>query len=90
MIEGRQLKVMDQRLPSHEWLQDTNLKLASAGFPPEKRQYQAFRMWCTESGQPMGFPYQLCLLTIINSERLNSAISLRLGNFLKRVATQPL
>ncbi|MGB3610677.1 MAG: hypothetical protein WA987_09920 [Cellvibrio sp.] len=46
---------MQTRLPSEEWLQQINKNLAAECILPEKRQYQAFRTWCLESGQSMSF-----------------------------------
>lgn len=46
---------MQTRMPSEEWLQQFNKKMVAEGILPEKRQYQAFKAWCLESGQSMSF-----------------------------------
>lgn len=46
---------MQTRFPSEEWLQKFNQKMVTEGILPDKRQYQAFRAWCFESGQSMSF-----------------------------------
>lgn len=43
------------RLPSEQWLEDTNEKLAGAGMLPARRPMEAYRLWCLESNQSMGF-----------------------------------
>lgn len=46
---------MQTRMPSEEWLHQFNQKMIAEGVLPEKRQYQAFKSWCLESGQSMSF-----------------------------------
>jgi hypothetical protein len=46
---------MQTRLPSEEWLHQFNQKMIAEDVLPEKRQYQAFKDWCFESGQSMSF-----------------------------------
>lgn len=46
---------MQTRIPSEEWLHQFNQKMIAEGVLPEKRQYQAFKSWCLESGQSMSF-----------------------------------
>lgn len=46
---------MQTRLLSEEWLHQFNPKMIAEDVLPEKRQYQAFKDWCFESGQSMSF-----------------------------------
>lgn len=42
-------------LPSERWLANTNEKLAKEGMVPSRRPMEAYRRWCMESQQHIGF-----------------------------------
>ena len=45
----------DFEVPNAEWLEAINDVLSAEGLIPERRPMEAFRRWCMETGQSLGF-----------------------------------